>query len=120
MQNEQQPDAPGAANEEKTNVSYIIESLVGSLAVLKAMMEDLSPRQYYTVAELAERFPEFSNNKVYRIIKTFESVGWVEKHPTSKSYKIGHDLLYLSHRYFQKLHEEVLFYKTEINSFNVK
>lgn len=103
-----------------TNNSYIIETLRDGIVIMNCFMEELSPRNYLSVADLAAKFPEFSSNKIFRTIRTLESLGWLEKHPHKKSYKVGHPLLYLSHRYFQKLNEEMLYIKTEVNSFNVR
>lgn len=98
--------------------NYIIQSLRDSIKVLDHMMQDLSPNRYYTVTELAEMFPKFTANKIFRILKTFLSLGWVEAEQIKgKSFKIGHSLLYLSHRYLNKLHEEHLKIQDEVNSF---
>ncbi len=105
--------------ETSVNDAYIISSLRDAALVLQKMMQDLSPNRYYTISELADLFPQFTQNKIYRIIKTFESIGWVEADAQGKGYKIGHELLYLSDRYFRKLHEMHLWIKQEINSFNV-
>ncbi len=103
----------------ENNSSYIIDSLIDSCSVIKKMMEDLSPSKYYTVAELSKLCPEFTDNKIYRVIKSFESIGWIEKHPQQKAYKVGHDLLYLSHNYFRKLEKEHMKIVDEINGFRV-
>ena len=105
-------------DEKQINTSYIIDSLKDSCEVLQFMMEDLSPHRYYAVSELADKFPKFSANKIYRILQTFLSIGWVEKEPVKgKSFKVGHPLMYLSHRYLNKLHEEHLKIQDEVNSF---
>lgn len=108
-----------ADDDNKTN-SYTIDSLIDSCSVLKKMMEDLSPSKFYTVTELSALLPEFTDNKIYRVIKSFESIGWIEKHPQQKAYKVGHDLLYLSHKYFRQLEKEHFKIQDEINSFSVK
>ena len=102
--------------EHEVNTSYIIESLRDSCEVLNFMMRDLSPHQYYSVTELAKEFPEFTQNKIYRILQTYLSIGWVEKEPLKgKAFKVGHELMYLSHRYLNKLHEEQLKIQDEVN-----
>jgi DNA-binding IclR family transcriptional regulator len=103
----------------KTNPNYLIDSLVDACSVLKKMMEDLSPSKYYTISELSKLFDGLSDNKIYRIIKSFEHINWVEKHPQQKAYKVGHDLLYLSHNYFRKLEKEHMKIVDEINGFRV-
>ncbi len=102
-------------SEEKS--SYLIDTIIDGATVLKMMMEELSPHRYYTLAELNKRLTQFSENKIYRIIKTLEHIGWVEKHPQQSAYKIGHDLLYLSHRYMRTLEQEHMRIRQEINSF---
>lgn len=100
------------------NSAYIIDSMLDACAVLKVMMQDLSPSRYYKTSELAKMFPQFTDNKIYRILKTFEQAGFVEKSPNERAaFKIGHDLLYLSHRYLNRLYEEHEKIRNEINSF---
>ncbi len=105
---------------DERGASYLIASVIDSCKVIEVMMRELSPHRYYTVTELNKLLPDYSENKVYRVIKTFEHLGWIEKHPTQKGYKIGHDLLYLSHRYFRTLENEHERIRQEINSFGVK
>ncbi len=103
--------------EHEINTSYIIESLRDSCEVLNFMMADLSPHQYYSVTELSKAFPNFTQNKIYRILQTYLSIGWVEKDAKKgKSFKVGHELMYLSHRYLNKLREEQLKIQDEVNT----
>ena len=99
--------------------SYIITSLRDACQVLDVMMREMTPDKYHSSKELAELLPGYTSNKIYRILKTFESMGWVEKEPSQPRYKIGHPLLYLSHKYMQKLHQEHLKIVQEVNRFNI-
>jgi len=90
----------------QVNESYIVESLRDGIAVLGKMMEVLAPDKYLTLAEINEYFPEYTGNKIYRIIMTCYSLGWIDKHPSRKAYRVGDPLLYLSHRYMKKLYRE--------------
>lgn len=104
-------------SDDNINQTYIIESLKDSCEVLQFMMQDLSPHRYYSVSELTILFPKFSQNKIFRILQTYLSIGWVEKDPQKgKTFKIGHELMYLSHRYLNKLQEEHLKIQDEVNS----
>lgn len=100
---------------------YIITALEDGLIVIREMMDNLSPYHSYSIAELAQKCTSVSQNKLFRIIKTLEKHGFVEVDTAQrKRYRIGHSLLYLSHRYFRALEREHQRIKQEINSFKVE
>lgn len=101
------------------NDNYIVESLRDGILVLDKMMNELAPDKYLTLAELQALFPAFTSNKLYRIIMTCYALGWVDKHPSRKAYKIGDPLLYLSKNYMKKLYQQHEQIVHEVNKFRL-
>lgn len=97
---------------------YIIESVSNALNVLKFFMQNLSPARYYSLTELKKEMPEMGD-KLFRYLKTLQAAGFIETDQGGKKYKIGHELLYLSHRYMQALAKEHDKIRQEVNQFTV-
>ena len=99
---------------------YIITALEDGLIVLRTMMENMSPYHSYSIADLGSKLRHINQNKLFRIIKTLMKHGFVEQdNEHKKRYRIGHPLLYLSHKYFRAIEREQNRIRNEVNSFKI-
>ena len=93
---------------------YIIQSLQDGLKILYFLMQHLKLNEYYSIKEIQNHL-KFDYQKTYRILFTLNDAGFIEE--KEGRYRIGNDLLLLSHNYMlslKKQHDQI---KDAINSF---
>jgi len=99
---------------------YIIESLRDGIDVLQIMTDRMIPFDGLTLKEMTKLVQDHgmdaSENKVFRILQTLASRGWVEIRQ-DKKYAVGQPLLQLSYRYVKTLYDQHEKIKMEINRF---
>lgn len=89
----------------KADEKNINQSLYDGLELLRMMMSKASGFSGCTIAEIQDWMDGLDYQKAYRILKTAQACGFVESED-NKTWRLGKDLVYLSHRYLQSLAAE--------------
>lgn len=98
---------------------YIVQSLRDGLVVLKRFMELNRPAQTYVISDLAAMMPEFDYQRILRTMHTAATCGFIEI-IDGKRFRLGMDLLMLSHNHILKLKAEHDCIKAEIAKFKTE
>ncbi len=82
----------------KDRSDYLIGVLVDSLKILEQFLYD-NPE--LGISELSEK-TGLHKNKVFRVLSTFEYLGYIEQNPETQQYHLGIKILQLGQRYLQQ------------------
>lgn len=95
---------------------YLNQALLDGLLVFEKFLTELSPFVTYSLSELSEQLG-YDYNKLMRIVKTLQHVGYVDVDASGKRYAISRKILELPLRYIRALHDEHLKIKTALDTF---